>query len=59
VARVSRTYLDPGKLPVVVVGPKKDQEGLAELQLGPIVDRTAEAKGLAQRQPPPSVPASR
>jgi zinc protease len=59
VARVSRTYLDPGKLPVVVVGPKKDQEGLAELQLGPVVDRTAEAKGLAQRPSPPSVPASR
>ncbi|HZX42632.1 MAG TPA: pitrilysin family protein [Myxococcaceae bacterium] len=59
VARVSRTYLDPGKLPVVVVGPKKNQEGLAELQLGPVVDRTAEAKGLAARPMAPSVPAAR
>ena len=47
VARVSRAYLDPTRLPVVVVGPKTNQEGLAELQLGPVVDRTAEAKGLA------------
>jgi len=59
VARVSRAYLDPAKLPVVVVGPKKDQEGLAGLEIGPLVDRTAEAKGLTQRPPPPSVPASR
>lgn len=58
VARVSRAYLDPARLPLVVVGPKKDQEGLAELQLGPVVDRTAEAKGLAGR-PSPSVPAAR
>jgi zinc protease len=59
VARVSRTYLDPVKLPVVVVGPKKDQEGLAELQLGPVVDRTAEAKGQASRATSPAVPAAR
>ena len=59
VARVSRAYLDPAKLPVVVVGPKKEQEGLAELQLGPLLDRTAEAKGLAGRPPPPSVPVAR
>jgi zinc protease len=52
VARVSRAYLEPGKLPVVVVGPRKNQEGLAELQLGPVVDRTAEARGLAARQTP-------
>ena len=59
VARVSRAYLDPAKLPVVVVGPKKDQEGLAELRLGAVVDRTAEAKGLAARPAPPSAPAAR
>jgi len=59
IARVSRTYLDPAKVPVVVVGPKKDQEGLAELHLGPVVDRTAEAKGLAGRPSPPSAPAAR
>ncbi|HUM11797.1 MAG TPA: pitrilysin family protein [Myxococcaceae bacterium] len=59
VARVSRAYLDPAKLPVVVVGPKKNQEGLAELQLGPVVDRTAEARGLASRPSSPSVPAAR
>ncbi len=59
VARVSRAYLAPATLPVVVVGPKKNQEGLAELQLGPLVDRTAEAKGLAGRPPPPSVPVAR
>lgn len=58
VARVSRAYLDPAKLPVVVVGPKKNQEGLAELQLGPVVDRTAEARGLAGK-PAPSAPAAR
>ena len=58
VARVSRAYLEPGKLPVVVVGPRKNQEGLAELQLGPVVDRTAEARGLAARQTP-SAPAAR
>ena len=59
VARASRAYLDPAKLPVVVVGPKKNQEGLAELQLGPVIDRTAEAKGLAARPAPPSVPSAR
>ena len=59
VARASRAYLDPSKMPVVVVGPRKDQEGLAGLQLGPIVDRTAEAKGLAARPAPPSAPAAR
>ena len=60
IARVSRTYLDPAKVPVVVVvGPKKDQEGLAELHLGPVVDRTAEAKGLPGRSQPPSAPAAR
>ncbi len=59
VARVSRAYLDPAKLPVVMVGPKKNQEGLAELQLGPVVDRTAEARGLASRPASPSVPAAR
>src|SRR5262249_35135302 len=59
VARVSRAYLDPAKLPVVVVGPKKEQEGLAELHLGPVVDRTAEAKGIAARPSPPSAPAAR
>ena len=59
VARVSRAYLDPVKLPVVVVGPKNDQEGLAELHLGAVVDRTAESKGLAARPAPPSAPAAR
>ncbi len=59
VARVSRAYLDPAKLPVVVVGPRKDQEGLTGLQIGPIIDRTAEAKGLAARPAPPSAPAAR
>jgi zinc protease len=59
VARASRAYLDPAKLPVVVVGPRKDQEGLAGLQIGPIIDRTAEAKGLAARPAPPSAPAAR
>jgi len=60
IARVSRTYLDPARLPVVVVvGPRKDQEGLAELQLGPLVDRTAEAKGLAPKASTPAAPASR
>jgi len=58
VARVSHAYLEPGKLPVVVVGPRKNQEGLAELQLGPVVDRTAEARGLAARSAP-SAPAAR
>jgi hypothetical protein len=42
-----------------VVGPRKDQEGLAELRLGPVVDRTAEAKGLAARPAPPAAPAAR
>ncbi len=59
VARVSRAYLDPAKLPVVVVGPRKNQEGLAELQLGPVVDRTAEAKGLPGRPATPAAPAAR
>jgi zinc protease len=59
VARVSRAYLEPGRLPVVVVGPRKDQEELATLRLGPVVDRTAEAKGLAPRPAPPSAPAAR
>ena len=59
VARVSRAYLDPAKLPVVVVGPKKDQEGLAELHLGPVFDRTAEARGIVARPAPPSAPAAR
>jgi zinc protease len=59
IARVSRTYLDPAKVPVVVVGPRKDQEGLAELRLGPVVDRTAEAKGLAARPASPAAPAAR
>jgi zinc protease len=60
VARVSRTLLDPAKLPgTVVVGPKKDQVGLAELQLGPVVDRTAEARGLVTRTPAATAPAAR
>ncbi len=59
VARASRAYLDPAKLPVVVVGPKKNLEGLAELKLGPVIDRTAEAKGLAPRPLPAPVPAAR
>jgi zinc protease len=59
VARVSRAYLDPARLPVVVVGPKKDQDGLAELRLGTVVDRTAEAKGVAARAAPTAAPAAR
>jgi zinc protease len=59
VARVSRAYLDPTKLGAVVVGPKKDQEGLAELHLGSVVDRTAEAKGLGPRAAPPASPTAR
>src|SRR5678809_164855 len=59
IARVSRAYLDPAKVPVVVVGPRKDQEGLTELRLGPVVDRTAEAKGLSARPAPPAAPAAR
>ena len=58
VARVAKANLEPGRIPVVVVGPRKDQEGLAALKLGPVVDRTAEARG----QVPPSpaqVPAAR
>ena len=58
VARVARANLEPGKLGVVLVGPKKDQAGLADLQLGTIVDRTAEARGPPVR-PAPSVPAAR
>jgi zinc protease len=59
VARVSRAYLSPAKLPVVVVGPRKDQDGLAGLQLGPVVDRTAEAKDPGKVSAPPPVPAAR
>jgi len=60
VARVSRTLLDPAKLPAtVVVGPKKDQEGLAGLQLGTVIDRTAEARGLVTRTPAAAAPAAR
>jgi len=60
VARVSRTLLDPARLPAtVVVGPKKDQAGLAELQLGSVVDRTAEARGLVPRTPAAAAPAAR
>jgi zinc protease len=58
VARVARANLDPARLPVVVVGPKKNQEGLAGLQLGPVIERTAEAKGTPLR-PAPSAPAAR
>lgn len=59
VARVSRAYLSPAKLSVVVVGPRKDQDGLAGLQLGPVVDRTAEAKDPGKVSAPPPVPAAR
>ncbi|MGZ3446613.1 MAG: hypothetical protein ACXWLG_14945, partial [Myxococcaceae bacterium] len=59
VARVARAYLSPAKLPVVVVGPRKDQDGLAALQLGPVVDRTAEAKDPGKVAAPPPVPAAR
>jgi zinc protease len=58
VARVARANLDPARIPVVVVGPKKDQEGLAALHLGPVVDRTLEARGQAATPAPP-VPAAR
>jgi zinc protease len=60
VARVAHAYMSPARLPVVVVGPRKDQEGLAALQLGPVVDRTAEAKDLAGKAAAsPSAPAAR
>jgi len=59
VVRVSRAYLSPAKLPVVVVGPRKDQDGLAGLQLGAVVDRTAEAKDPGKVAAPPAVPAAR
>ena len=58
VARVAKANLDPTRMPVVVVGPKKDQEGLAALQLGPVVDRTLEARGQAPNAPAP-VPVAR
>ena len=58
VARVARANLDPGKLSVVLVGPRKDWEGLASLQLGPIIDRTAEVRGLPARAAP-ATPAAR
>jgi zinc protease len=58
VARVAKANMEPGRLPVVVVGPRKDQEGLATLKLGPVVDRTQEARGQAPAPPAP-VPAAR
>ena len=61
--------LDPARMPVVVVvGPKKDQEGLAALQLGPVVDpdaggpgpgserARAGARGAVTASPPPENP---
>jgi zinc protease len=58
VARVAKANLEPSRLPVVVVGPRKDQEGLAALHLGPVVDRTLEARGQTPTLPAPA-PAAR
>jgi predicted Zn-dependent peptidase len=58
VARVAKANMEPGRIPVVVVGPRKDQEGLGALKLGPVVDRTQEARGQAAAPPAP-VPAAR